>query len=46
MEKLNDIKCKNKLIIVETEGDHRICLSAKIFALATGIKTVIKNLKL
>ena len=42
-QKLNDIKCKNKLIKVETDGDHRICLSAKIFALATGIKTVIKN---
>jgi len=37
------IKTQNKLIVSRTEGDHRICMSAVIFALTTGIKTKIKN---
>ena len=34
---------KNKTILVTTLGDHRICMSAVIFSLVTGIKTKIKN---
>ena len=39
----NNIKTSNKSILVKTHGDHRICLSACIFSLVTGIKTKIKN---
>jgi 3-phosphoshikimate 1-carboxyvinyltransferase len=39
----NKIKTKNKYIIIETKGDHRICMSSAILSLATGIKTKIKN---
>ncbi len=39
----NKIKTKNKYIIIETQGDHRICMSSAILSLATGIKTKIKN---
>jgi 3-phosphoshikimate 1-carboxyvinyltransferase len=34
---------KNKKIVIKTSGDHRICMSSLIFALASGIKTKIKN---
>ena len=34
---------KNKTILVTTLGDHRICMSAVIFSLVTGIKTKIEN---
>ena len=39
----NKIKAENKLILVKTKGDHRICMSSVIFSLATGIKTKINN---
>ena len=39
----NRIETQNKSIIVKTKGDHRICMSATIFSLVTGIKTKIKN---
>jgi 3-phosphoshikimate 1-carboxyvinyltransferase len=39
----SNIVKKNKLILVDTKGDHRICMSATILALATGIKIKIKN---
>ena len=39
----NRIETQNKSIIVNTKGDHRICMSATIFSLVTGIKTKIKN---
>ena len=39
----SNIVKKNKLILVDTKGDHRICMSAAILALATGIKIKIKN---
>jgi len=41
-EKLNT---NGKFILVKTKGDHRICMSATIFALITGIKTKINNFK-
>ena len=34
---------KNKLITVDPKLDHRICQSASILALATGINIKIKN---
>ncbi len=37
------IKTQNKLILTKTKGDHRICMSSVIFALATGMRTKIKN---
>ena len=39
----NNIKIKNKSVIVRTEGDHRICMASTILALATGAKITIKN---
>ena len=39
----NNIESKNKSIVVKTKGDHRICMSAAIFSLVTGIKIEIKN---
>lgn len=39
----NKIKAKKKMILVKTKDDHRICMSSAILALATGIKTKIKN---
>ena len=38
----NKMETKNKSILVNTKGDHRICMSAVILALALGIKTKIK----
>jgi len=38
----NKIKTKNRSVIVNTKGDHRICMSAMIMALALGVKTNIK----
>jgi 5-enolpyruvylshikimate-3-phosphate synthase len=32
-----------KIINIENLGDHRICMSAAIISLATGIKAKIKN---
>ncbi len=37
------ISSKNKMIKVPNLGDHRICMSAVILALLTGIKTKISN---
>ena len=37
------IETKNKSIIVNLQGDHRINMSAAIFSLVTGIKTKINN---
>ena len=37
------IKNKNKTILVNTESDHRICMSSVILSLVTGIKTKINN---
>ena len=34
---------KNKLILIKTKGDHRICMSSLIFCLLTGIRGKIKN---
>ena len=39
----NKINAKNKSILVQTKGDHRICMSSMILSLATGIKTKINN---
>ena len=39
----NFIEKDNKKIIVPNLGDHRICMSAAVLALVTGIKTNIKN---
>ena len=39
-DKINSSK---KSILVKTKGDHRICMSSAILALATGIKTRIYN---
>jgi len=39
----NKITIPNKPILVQTKGDHRICMSAVILSLATGIKTKINN---
>ena len=38
-----EVKKKNTTIKVPGLGDHRICMSAVILSLATGIKTEIKN---
>tara|TARA_Y100000590_G_scaffold96430_1_gene109550 strand:+ start:2977 stop:4320 length:1344 start_codon:yes stop_codon:yes gene_type:complete len=37
------IENKNKSILISTKGDHRICMSAAIFSLVTGIKSKINN---
>ena len=37
------IKTHNKVILVKTKGDHRICMASVIFALITGTKTKINN---
>ena len=34
---------ENKLILIKTKGDHRICMSSVILSLLTGIKTEIKD---
>ena len=34
---------KKKLILINTKGDHRICMSSVIFCLLTGIRGKIKN---
>ena len=39
----NKIELKNKLIVVKTKNDHRICMSSVIFSLITGIKTKVEN---
>ena len=39
----NKIEIRNKLILIKTQGDHRICMSSVILALVTGIQTKIKN---
>ena len=39
----NKIGIQNKSIVVKTKGDHRICMSALILSLITGIKTKINN---
>ena len=39
----NFIFSKNKKIIIPNLGDHRICMSAQILSLITGIKTEINN---
>ena len=39
----NKIDIHKKLIKTETKGDHRICMSALIFSLITGIRAKIKN---
>ena len=39
----NKVKNKNRSILTKTDGDHRICMSATILSLVTGIKTKIKN---
>ena len=36
-------KIKNKTINIPNLGDHRICMSALVLSLITGIKTNIKN---
>ena len=40
---IKKIKNKNKIINVPNLYDHRICMSASILALSTGVKTRIKN---
>ena len=42
---LKKINNKNKIIKVPNLSDHRICMSAAILALVTGIKTKLKILK-
>ena len=37
------IETQNKSILTKTKGDHRICMSAAILSLVTGIKAKIKN---
>lgn len=39
----NNIKVSNKKIFVPNLGDHRICMSANILSLITGVRTNIKN---
>tara|TARA_B100001123_G_scaffold449865_1_gene617198 strand:+ start:1682 stop:3025 length:1344 start_codon:yes stop_codon:yes gene_type:complete len=39
----NKIDSINKFILSKTKGDHRICMSALILSLATGIETKIEN---
>jgi len=38
-----NLNLKNRYITVKTKGDHRICMSAVILALVTGIKIKINN---
>ena len=40
---VSNINYNKKTIVTKTKGDHRICMSAAILALATGIKMKIKN---
>ena len=40
---LKEIKNQKKIIKVPNLGDHRICMSAVILSLVTGIKAEIKN---
>ena len=40
---LKNYKFENKMINVPNLSDHRICMSASVLALITGIKTKIKN---
>ena len=40
---ISELKNRNKAIKVPNLGDHRICMSAKILSLVTGIRTEIKN---
>jgi len=40
---ISELKNRNKAIKVQNLGDHRICMSAKILSLVTGIRTEIKN---
>jgi len=37
------LKNKNKLVLVKTKGDHRICMSSLVFSLISGVKTKIEN---
>ncbi len=37
------IESKNKFILAKTKGDHRICMSATILSLVTGLKAKINN---
>ena len=37
------IETQNKSILTKIKGDHRICMSAAILSLVTGIKAKIKN---
>ena len=37
------IETQNKSILVNTKGDHRICISSVILSLSTGIRAKIKN---
>ena len=37
------LKKKNKKINVPNLGDHRICMSAQVLSLITGIQTKISN---
>ena len=39
----DNLNFQNKSIVIRTRGDHRICMSAVIFSLVTGIKTKINN---
>tara|TARA_B100000686_G_C16780660_1_gene971642 strand:- start:1301 stop:2644 length:1344 start_codon:yes stop_codon:yes gene_type:complete len=39
----DNIKIKNKSILTNTRGDHRICMSSAIFSLVTGIRAKINN---
>ena len=43
MEGNKEIRIDKRKIYVPNLGDHRICMSATILALITGVKTVIKN---
>ena len=40
---LKNYKFKNKTINVPNLSDHRLCMSASVLGLITGIKTKIKN---
>ena len=37
------IETQNKSILTKTKGDHRICMSAVILSLITGIRAKIRN---
>ena len=39
----DNIKIKNKSILTNTRGDHRICMSSIILSLVTGLSAKIKN---